>query len=862
MDRGLPTGRFRIGDWMIDPSIDEIATGSRTHKLEPRTMRVLVRLAQAGGEVVSGEQLLEEVWAGVVVGPASVYQSVSHLRKVLGDSDASPRYIATVPRKGYRLVAPVEWLSTPAAPGAATIGPALTPTAPVAAPAVALDDTGSFARRRGDHPARRQADLRRARLRRAALVAVLGATIAALAWWLWPRAQSPTIAVLPFVDMSAEGGQQTFCDGLADEVSIWLAQVPEVRVVARTSAFAFRGRNEDVRRIGRELSASHLLEGTVRRSRDRVRVTAQLVDTRTGYEVWSQSIDRPFVDVISIQDDIARAVGTALELRLSPAFARRLGARNPANARAYERYLLAREAWRRRTADDNARAMVLYDEAIALDPKFALAYAGKAMARLNDIYLSAAPRTVAANDAGVFAARALELAPDLPEALAARAAVRNEEGRYDAAIADLDRALAANPNSVDARAERARNYRTLGRPLDALPDLERAAVLDPLDFARHADLCSDLRDLGRYDAARTACLKARSLEPNGPWALLEMAYLEYAQGRLAEAWHWLQLGSVDRGNDALLADLRAKVLGMVGLPGRARALLEGMRATSSDPERTELGIAAATYLEQGPGALRDYLARTTLAQSSRAEVLLTLAQFALLGGDQGRAAAFVDRALAAPDFSAAMLTGPDYLRWATSGGPVVAWVEANRGQAVRARQLRATLLAAVARMEANGEAGFGLRVVRAEVEALEGKPEAAVASLAVAVDRGWRDIVWAESAPHFAALRTHADYRALVERVQRMNDAMRVRIETGSPASGASSGVGLALELVARKARDEPRPRGYSRTDAVDRGEFVGSRDQRGIHLVIDARRDGRIEPVPEDPLEARVEVADQLAHL
>lgn len=769
MERGQQNGRFRVGDWMVDPAIDEIATGGRTQKLEPRTMRLLVKLAQAGGEVVSSERLLDEVWSGVVVGPASVYQAVSQLRKLLGDDDAAPQYIATVPRKGYRLLAPVEWLGLAAQPPR------------VAAPTEAdQDDTGSHARPDADPPSRDRADPRARRIVRAVALVALIAASGALAWWFWPRAVSPTVAVLPFLDLSPEGGQQIFCDGLTEEVSNWLAQVPQVRVVARTSAFAFRGRDGDVRKIGKDLSASHVLEGSVRRSADRVRVTAQLIDARTGYQLWSQAIDRPFADVITIQDDIARAVTMALELRLSPGERQGLDARNPANARAYERYLLAREAYRRRSVRDNAQALSLYDEAIALDPRFALAYAGRATARLNDMYLSGAPRAAAVADAEESAAKALALAPNLPEALTARAAVRNEQRRYDAAISDLDRAVAANPNSVDALAERARVYRTVGRSPDALPSVERAAELDPLDPTRYADLCGVLRDTGRYEAAGTACARARSLEPNGPWGLLETAYLEFAQGRLDEAWRWLELGSADRPHDALLAELRANILCMLGLPAKALELLERVRGTSDDRERTDLDIASARYLEQGATSLREFLARSTLNASGRAEILLSAAQLYLLAEDLPGASALVDRALVAADFDRSMLDGPDYLRWATAGAPVVAWIEMQRGETARATEVRAALAAALARMNANGEAGFGIRVVTAELDALEDRPDAAVAALDDAIDRGWRGIAWANSAPHLAPLRARADYRALATRVARMNDLMRARVQAES----------------------------------------------------------------------------------
>ena len=770
---------------MIDPAIDEIATGDRTHKLEPRTMRLLVTLAQAGGDVVSGERLLDEVWSGVVVGPASVYQSVSQLRKVLGDSDAAPRYISTVPRKGYRLIAPVEWLAAPGAP--------VVVADPVAAPSAS--DSGTPARRSGDHPARRSGDQRRRQWTRGLAAVVAAAALGALAWWQWPRTGSPTIAVMPFVDMSPEGGQQVFSDGLTEELSNWLAQSTGMRVVARTSAFAFRGRDEDVRKIGRELAASHLLEGSVRRSADRVRVTAQLVDTQTGYQVWSQSIDRPFVDVVAIQDDIAQAVTAALERRLTPQDRQKIAARSPSSARAYELYLLANEAYRARTARDNARAISLYDGALALDPRFALALAGRAAARINDIYLAGASRAAALADAGAFIMRAVAIAPGMPEVLAARATLRREQRRYEAAIADLDRAIAANPNSVDALTERGRLYESLGRPRDALLSVERAVGLDPLDFLRHVDLCSVRLDLGQFEAADAACARARALESQGPWSTLETAYLHLEQGQLDQAWRWLELAGAERPHDAVLLGLRAELLCQLGLADEARALLEGARAQADDRERIDIGIGQAILLRSGAKALASYLAASSLASSPRAEILLNAANLSLMAGDAGAAAMLAARARAAADFDPSIVAGPDYIRGGTAAAPLLIHLARLRADEAAAQQAGTTLATALAAMERNGEAGYGLRVMLAESQALDGHPEAAVESLREAFARGWRGVAWIDHSPWLAPLSERADCRALETRIARANDSLRgpVRASLAQAASAPARPVEAQL---------------------------------------------------------------------
>src|ERR1700722_4110592 len=279
---------FQLGTWQVDPALDTISRGNQTLKLEPRMRRLLMFLAGSPGAGISQDRLLAEVWAGVVVGPASVYQAVSQLRRLLGDTDPEPTYIATVPRKGYRLVAPIRAVEQAVAAGPATDSP----SAPIP-PA-----SGSNRYRR-----------RWVWLAAACIGAVAGAI-----WFGWfaPTRRLPvanqvdSIVVLPFIDMSEEKSDQPFCDGLTEELSNWLAQIPTLRVVARTSAFAFRGQGEDVRKIGRELGSNHVLEGSMRRFGDHLRITVQLIDARSGYHLWSENFDRPVDDAIKIQEDVSR----------------------------------------------------------------------------------------------------------------------------------------------------------------------------------------------------------------------------------------------------------------------------------------------------------------------------------------------------------------------------------------------------------------------------------------------------------------------------------------------------------------------------------------------------------------------------
>jgi transcriptional activator of cad operon len=296
----MPTGKpgevVQVGDWFVNPALDTLYHGSETHKLEPRTMRLLLCLANSVGTVVSVDRLLTEVWTGVVVGPASVYQAVSQLRKLLADVDPEPTYIATVPRKGYRLIATVHRVTAEA-------------ISPI--PVTVVSPVPAHAAR-----ARRWMPMMLCGVALLALILVGSSIWKQRLTYRRVAESSASIVVLPFVDLTAEKASQSFCDGLTEELSNRLSQIATLRVVARTSAFAFRGQ-EDVRTIGKALDTNHILEGSVRRSGNILRVTVHLVDARNGYRVWSANYDTAMDDMIRVQEDISQSVAENLQARLA-----------------------------------------------------------------------------------------------------------------------------------------------------------------------------------------------------------------------------------------------------------------------------------------------------------------------------------------------------------------------------------------------------------------------------------------------------------------------------------------------------------------------------------------------------------------
>jgi len=293
---------------------------------------------------------------------------------------------------------------------------------------------------------------------------------------------APSIAVLPFADMSAHKDQDYFCEGMAEEILNALTLLPSIRVVSRTSAFQFKGQSIDVRRVGELLDVQHVVEGSVRTAGNRVRITAQLVDVTSGYHLWSERFDRDLEDVFAVQDEIARAVVEKLKVKLSGDTDAPLVRRPTHDIEAYQLYLQGRHAWLSlRNAEGLRRAIECFQQAIARDPSYALAHAG-----LADVYLSMAsyevmPSYEALRTSKSAAEQAVALDPDLAEAHYALGSVRTYfDWDFAAGEAAYRRAIALNPSLAVAYSSLAILQCILGQPAEAIASATRARTLDPV----------------------------------------------------------------------------------------------------------------------------------------------------------------------------------------------------------------------------------------------------------------------------------------------------------------------------------------------------------------------------------------------
>ena len=341
-----------------------------------------------------------------------------------------------------------------------------------------------------------------------------------------------SIAVLPFVDMSEKRDQEYFSDGLTEELLDLLSQVPDLYVPARTSSFYFKGKAEDVATIAQKLRVAHVLEGSVRRAGNTIRVTAQLIRADNGYHLWSKAYDRDLKDIFKVQDEIAAAVVEALKAKLLPA--QKLSSRHQtANTEAYTQYLLGNQIRLRDDPVGNKQALAAYYKSITLDPGYSPAYAGVSDTewRIAD---SSTGEPAAYQRAATAADKAIALAPDSPEGYWARGQLRNNYYfDWSGAQADFKKAIELDPNYVQALVDDALLQATLGHLQDGIAMLRHAIELDPMSVLAYRRLAWLLMHDGQYPAARDAINRALQINPQGD-PLRYVSHIELLAGRPRE----------------------------------------------------------------------------------------------------------------------------------------------------------------------------------------------------------------------------------------------------------------------------------------------------------------------------------------
>jgi adenylate cyclase len=353
-----------------------------------------------------------------------------------------------------------------------------------------------------------------------------------------PLPDKPSIAVLPFTNMSGDPEQEYFSDGITEEIITALSKTPKLFVIARTSSFRYKGKEVDVRTVGRELGVRYVLEGSVRRSEDQLRITAQLVDGKTGKHLWAERYDRELKDIFAIQDEITMKIITAMQVKLTEGERARVYAKGTDNLEAYLKFLQGSEHYRAMNKENNARARKIYEETIALDPEYAEAYSMLGWTHWIDVWLEASKSSRdSIRQAFELAQKSIALDDTCQPAHTLLSNLYLITRQHERAIAEGEKAIALDPNSADAHAIFGGQVLVFsGKPEEGVLLLEKAIRLNPItpSWCLHM-LGMAYRETGRYKESVTACRKAIKLQPNNIFAYLILAATYTMLGREDEA---------------------------------------------------------------------------------------------------------------------------------------------------------------------------------------------------------------------------------------------------------------------------------------------------------------------------------------
>lgn len=526
---------FTLGRIEVRPSLREIAGAGWSETIDRRVMQVLVALARANGKVVSRDDLIEGCWDGVIVGDEAINRCISRLRKA-AEASGNAFSIETLSRVGYRLKI-AESVSPPledsaSAPDIVSASPA-DPSQSLISPPAAL--TSSSAKISWYAPPYWAVA--------AGVVLVLGAVAGMLvrsSFWP-PHPKTPAIfansvAVLPFVNMSGDPGREIISDGISEELLDELSDVSALRVAARTSSFAFKDKNTDVKQIGRVLAVYSVLEGSIREDGRHIRISAQLINTTDGFRVWSATYDRQMTGMLTLEDDIARAITAAITHKILPA--PRLLAGRPASIDPdiYRKYLEGLHDLAPRDEPGVAKAVALFREVTTTQSNFAAGFAVLGRALINYAEYHPGQKELLA-EARAALARALALDPGNIEALAAHADLALHWLDWKTAVADMNRMRTISPRSNAVLHEMFRVYQFLGFPEQALEAAQGAALLDPLSIVDRFNVTAGLIHLGRFGEAVGAAQSTLALAPNqsGIRAYLCTAYAHSGEIEKARA---------------------------------------------------------------------------------------------------------------------------------------------------------------------------------------------------------------------------------------------------------------------------------------------------------------------------------------
>jgi TolB-like protein/DNA-binding winged helix-turn-helix (wHTH) protein/Flp pilus assembly protein TadD len=584
-------GRLRFGVFELDLRAGELRKHGLRVRLQEQPFQVLATLLAHAGDVVTREQLQKKLWAAdtFVDFDHGLNKAINKIRDALGDSAESPRFVETVARRGYRFLADVKDADV-----ADTIvrSPTIALTTP--APASEGHDRSDLAGR-----AATVSRMPQSRAWKLSVLALLLIVASLAAWKLHSRNRpAPTIrslAVLPFESLSSDTSQDYFADGMTDELISDLGQISALRVISRTSVMGYKHARKPLPEIARELNVDAVVEGTVLRSGDRVRITAQLIEAPADKHLWSHSYEGELQNTLTLQNEVAQAIADQIRINLSPQEQAALKNVKVVNPEAYESFLKGRYFWNKRTADGLKVALAYFNQAIDEDPNYAQAYSGLAdtYALLGDWQFAVMTPKEALPKAKAAAIRALQLDSALGEAHNSLAfCLDGFDWDFDSAGKEFRRAIELNPGYATAHHWYAWHLALLGKNDEAIVEMKKAVNLDPLSLVINADLAELLLLSHSYDESIEQSRKTIEMDPNFALAhnQLGQAYLQKHMNdeAVAELQKAVQLSG---GSPTSIANL-ARAYVASNKTSEAEKLLNDLKARSNPGGSLAAEIAA------------------------------------------------------------------------------------------------------------------------------------------------------------------------------------------------------------------------------------------------------------------------------
>ncbi len=575
---------IRFGVFEVDLCAGELKKRGTKIRLQGQPFLLLVTLLRKRGEIVTREELRRTLWPEdtFVDFDHSMGSATNKLREALGDSATNPRFIETVPRRGYRFIAPFEAVAEPEA------------ARMVSEP---LPDQQQPASENLPSPgdpdgANRTAEVPLPRPRPSAWKIFAGAAFLLSAGFMVfmllrsrPPALIRSLAVLPLENLSGDPSQEYFSDGMTDELITELGQIGELRVISRTSAMTYKGARKPLPQIARELNIDAAVEGTVSRSGNLVRITAQLVLTSNDKHLWAQSYEVRLGDIFSVQKQVARSIAGQVRIKLNPQEQTQLNRPRAVNPEAYEAYLKGRYFWNKRTADGLKKAIDYFNQAIEKDPLYAQAYSGLAdsYALMGDWEYGVLPPKEALPKAKAAATRALALDNTLGEAHTSLAFVLDLfDWDWQAAEREYKLAVDLSPSYATAHQWYTWHLIVLGRNDEAVSEMRRAEYLDPLSLIISADMADVLLVARRYDESIEESRKTMEMDPGFAVTHYQLGQAFVQKHMYSEGIAELQRAITLSGGDKAFRSNLAYAYARSGRKNEALEILNDLKNRSGD----------------------------------------------------------------------------------------------------------------------------------------------------------------------------------------------------------------------------------------------------------------------------------------